>query len=77
MDEANQLTQTRDAETAEAKGSSVQRVLCVSHDFQTEYYGWRCSKCGVFYPNTAPLGAWLNGETYDGQDNDCEESDPR
>jgi ribosomal protein S27AE len=45
--------------------------------FVAEYYGWRCSKCGVFYPNTAPLGAWLNGETYDGKDNDCEESDPR
>lgn len=27
MDEASQLTQTRDSETAEAKGSSVQRVL--------------------------------------------------
>lgn len=46
-------------------------------NFVEEYYGWRCSKCGVFYPNTAPLGAWLNGEKYDGQDNDCEESDPR
>lgn len=67
-----------DPETAETRaGSRASACYASAHDFKDEYYGWRCSKCGAFYPNTAPLGAWLNGETYDGQDNDCEESDHR
>lgn len=35
---------------------------CAVHDFKEEYYGWRCAKCGQFYPNTAPLEAWILGD---------------
>lgn len=42
--------------------------LCVRCDFVEEYYGWRCSKCGQFYPNTAPLENWLMNEPYENPD---------
>ena len=40
-------------------------LLCATHDFKEEYYGWRCVRCGQFYPNTCPLENWLNNEPYD------------
>ena len=46
---------------------SVERLVghpCDNHDFKEEYYGWRCSKCGQFYPNTAPLESWLLREPF-------------
>ena len=53
-----------------AIGGSVQRLVstsgssCSNHNFVEEYYGWRCSKCGMFYPNTEPLENWILNEPY-------------
>lgn len=49
-----------------AVGSTA--LLCVRCDFIEEYYGWRCSKCGRFYPNTAPLENWMLNEPYENPD---------
>ena len=50
---------------------SVERLVghpCDSHNFVEEHCGWRCSKCGQFYPNTAPLESWLLGEPFSKED---------
>ena len=69
-DTENFMTPTTLETEKDGADSSAPICSASTHDFKEEYYGWRCSKCGCFYPNTAPLGAWLNGETYDGQDQD-------
>ena len=60
MDEAESGSAVRLHPVVSTSGPS-----CPNHNFVEEYYGWRCSKCGQFYPNTAPLENWLVGESYD------------
>lgn len=52
-------------EAEDVAGLAASGCYASGHDFKEEYYGWRCSKCGIFYPNTCPLENWLMNETYE------------
>lgn len=45
------------------------------HELVEEYYGHRCKKCGIFYPNTADPADWMNGDEPDDYDDGLDEEE--